>query len=526
MDDVGMPWGAADVDGWPSVPGSPDPPGEGEVPEVPEAPDVPGFELGELLARGGTSEVWAGVAVADGRRVAVKVVHAALGAVEAAAREASVSAQVASAHVVPVEGCVELADGRLAVVMPHLRGGSLDRLVRARGHLAPGEVVTVLAPVASALGRLHDLGVVHGDVSPGNVLLDLEGRPLLGDLGLGHVLGEVSPGVWGTEGYVAPEVLLGADPSPASDVYALGALGWLCLTGSVPGAPGLRPRLADISLAGSGAEPLVRVLDTALDPDAASRPRAHELAWALFHVAPAQPLDLVRGGDEVSAVTYRLRAAAGREDGEAPPTGGLARAATGLRRRARLLRGVPLVGSTATRRPGRAGCPGSGRADDGIAAGGGRHGRRQVGGRLAGVGARVLGSAAVLVALLGVLVLAVAALGPWDGLAQARSPGQHGGEAAPATDASPGPPDGRARGRRLTCLPTRLSTRAPARRLTRLPTRLSTRAPTPLPRPPGRWRCSRCSPTPGRRRGARRPRRCSTRRTRRARQPRRATPPR
>ena len=149
MDDVGMPWGAADVDGWPSVPGSPDRPAEGEVPE---APDVPGFELGELLARGGTSEVWAGVAVADGRRVAVKVVHAALGAVEAAAREASVSAQVASAHVVPVEGCVELADGRLAVVMPHLRGGSLDRLVQARGHLAPGEVVTVLAPVASALG--------------------------------------------------------------------------------------------------------------------------------------------------------------------------------------------------------------------------------------------------------------------------------------------------------------------------------------------------------------------------------------
>lgn len=285
-------------------------------------PEVPGFELGELLAGGGTSQVWAGVALSDGRRVAVKVVHAALGSVEAAAREASVSARAASTHVVAVEACVELADGRLAVVMPHLRGGSLDRFVRTRGHLAPGEVVTVLAPMASALGRLHDLGVVHGDVSPGNVLLDLDGRPVLGDLGLGHVLGEVSPGVWGTEGYVAPEVLLGADPAPASDVYALGALGWLCLTGTVPGAPGLRPELGEVALGGAAAEALVRVLDTALDPDPTRRPGAHELAWHLFRAAQAQPLDLVREGDEVSAVTYRLREAAGRGNREDEPPGG------------------------------------------------------------------------------------------------------------------------------------------------------------------------------------------------------------
>ena len=333
-------------------------------------PEVPGYELGELLAEGGTSQVWAGVGLSDGRRVAVKVVHAALGSVEAAAREASLSARAASTHVVTVEACVELADGRLAVVMPHLRGGSLDRLVDARGHLAPGEVVTVLAPVASALGRLHDLGVVHGDVSPGNVLLDLDGRPVLGDLGLGQVLGEVSPGVWGTEGYVAPEVLLGADPAPASDVYALGALGWLCLTGTVPGAPGLRPELGDISLAGAAAEGLVRVLDTALDPDPSRRPGAHELAWHLFRAAEAQPLDLVRVGDEVSAVTYRLREAAARRDDDGQPAGG--------RHRRRVTGGAPLTRWFGRLGPGRP------------------------------VGVAVFGTA-VLALVLGVLVVAVAA---------------------------------------------------------------------------------------------------------------------
>jgi len=118
-------------------------PGDGGHDAPSPAPAVPGHELGALLARGGTSEVWAGVALDDGRRVAVKVVHADVALVEAAAREAAVSAAAASAHVVAVEACVELPDGRVALVMPHLLGGALDGLVRARGHLSPGEVVTV-----------------------------------------------------------------------------------------------------------------------------------------------------------------------------------------------------------------------------------------------------------------------------------------------------------------------------------------------------------------------------------------------
>ncbi len=290
---------------------------------APMPPPVPGYELGALLARGATSEVWAAVALDGGRRVAVKVVHAELDALEVASREAAVSARAASAHVVPVEACVPLPDGRVAVVMPHLLGGAVDALVRARGHLSPGEVVTVLAPVASALGRLHDLGVVHGDVSPGNVLLDLDGRPLLADLGLGHVVGDVSPGVWGTDGYVAPEVLIGADPAPASDVYALGALGWLCLTGTVPGPPGLRPELSDVCLAGEGSDPVVSALAMAISAEPRDRPGAHELAWLLFAAAEPEPLRLVHGDDEVSAVTYRLRAAAGR-----PPAGSASRRPT------------------------------------------------------------------------------------------------------------------------------------------------------------------------------------------------------
>ncbi|HET7762112.1 MAG TPA: serine/threonine-protein kinase [Phycicoccus sp.] len=274
------------------------------------APVVAGLELGRAIARGATSEVWEAVREADGRRVAVKVARADRESVEAAVREASLSGAAASAHVVPVESCLPVGDGRVALVMPLLRGGSLDRLVAARGHLAPGEVVTVLAPVAGALGRLHALGVVHGDLSPGNVLLDLDGRPFLADLGLGRVVGDAPLAVWGTDGYVAPEVLMGDDPTPASDVYALGALGWLCLTGSAPGSPGLRPPLGGLSRAGEAATRLVEVVDSAVAASPEARPTAAELAWALFHAADAAPLHLVHGEDEASAVTYRLRAAA------------------------------------------------------------------------------------------------------------------------------------------------------------------------------------------------------------------------
>ncbi len=284
--------------------------------EVARAPVVPGVELGRVLARGGTSEVWEAVREADGRRVAVKVARADPDSVEAAMREASLAAAVAADHVLGVQACLPLADGRVALVMPLLRGGDLGALVRARGHLTPGEVVTVLAPLAGALGRLHGAGVVHGDVSPGNVLLDLDGRPVLADLGLGRVVGDEPVAVWGTEGYLAPEVLMGDEPSPASDVYALGALAWLCLSGAPPGAPGLRPGLAEVSRAGPAAARLVEVVSPAVGPHPQDRPAADELACALFDAAEPVPLHLVRGEDEVSAVTYRLRAAA---DGSGTP---------------------------------------------------------------------------------------------------------------------------------------------------------------------------------------------------------------
>ena len=285
---------------------------------TPDRPVVPGYEVGEPLGAGAVGSVWSGARLEDGVRVALKVVRGAdAEAADRVARELRALGRAAGDHVVRVHEALTLPTGDLVLVLDLLEGGSLRSAVRARGHLSPGELVTVLSPVASGLGRLHAAGVVHGDVSPGNVLLDRTGRPVLADLGLATVVGDVVDEVGGTEGFVAPEVLAGALPGPAADVYAVGALGWFCLTGEVPGPAVLRGRLAEVDDLGAVPEALVGLVESCLDPDPGQRPSAADLALAVYDCAPAEPLPLVACGDEIGVLTHRIRRAAAAQQREA-----------------------------------------------------------------------------------------------------------------------------------------------------------------------------------------------------------------
>ena len=281
-------------------------------PAVPIAPEVPGYELGELLGRGGLGTVWAATRVADGCRVAVKVVPVAEPEqAHALARELAVLGGVEVEGLVGFHEAVGLDTDppAAALVLDLLGGGSLERAVRARGHLSVGESVTVLAPVARAVAGLHARGVVHGDVTPANVLLELSGRAFLADLGVARLAGEVLEGqsarVWGTEGFVAPEVLDGEAVTTAADVYAVGALAWWCVTGEAPAHGAVRLPLAEVApgLPAAWSE----VTTQALLGDPARRPTAAELVLAYYDSAPCEPLRLVVGKDETSLLTQRLR---------------------------------------------------------------------------------------------------------------------------------------------------------------------------------------------------------------------------
>lgn len=283
----------------------------------PPLPDVPGHLLDRIVGRGATSVVWAGRDAME-RPVAIKVPHSRADATDLSqsVTERHVLMAVSHEHLVPLRDVVPMADGRVATVFDLVDGASLRSMVDARGHLRAGEAVTVLTPICDAVATLHRAGATHGDISPGNVLLTADGRPLLADLGAARVAGSGAV-VLGTPGFVAPEVSAGEPPGEASDVFALGALAWYCLTGN--GAPDTPIRLTPETVVSHVGPELAEAVAACIDPDAERRPPAARLAALFYAATAAEPIEVVVGGDETAALTHRIRAAAAASRPQADP---------------------------------------------------------------------------------------------------------------------------------------------------------------------------------------------------------------
>jgi hypothetical protein len=288
------------------------------VSEFPTPVEVPGHVLERVIGRGATSVVWAGRDPAS-RTVALKVPHVGNDDVDRlqSATEREVLTALRHEHLVPLRAVVPLADGRAVHVFDLVEGASLRSTVDARGHLRTGETVTVLTPICDAVATLHRAGALHGDISPGNVLITGDGRPLLADLGSARVAG-AGAAVCGTPGFVAPEVLAGDAPTEAADVYALGALAWFCLTGS--GAPDTPIRL-DLETVHRFVGPeLADLVAACIDPEPSCRPSSDRLSHDFFSATRAEPIEVVVGADEASALTHRIRMnATATPDGGARP---------------------------------------------------------------------------------------------------------------------------------------------------------------------------------------------------------------
>ncbi|MDH6553118.1 serine/threonine-protein kinase [Streptomyces sp. SAI-041] len=264
------------------------------------------YRVVSQLGRGGMGVVWRAVDEVLGREVAVKELRTYTDAdgPELAdlrlrmQREARAAARVRHPGVVAVHDVAEV-DGRPLIVMELVEGPSLDQVLRKQGTLDPREAAGIGAKVMDALAAAHEAGVLHRDVKPGNILLDRSGRVLLTDFGIatmddpgdgsatnltrtGHLVGSLD--------YMAPERAQGADPGPASDVWALGAT----LYAAVEGASPFRRTSTFSTLTAIVGEPLPEshragplgpVLQRLLDKRPEARPGAEEARELLRAVA-------------------------------------------------------------------------------------------------------------------------------------------------------------------------------------------------------------------------------------------------
>ncbi len=227
------------------------------------------YELLDSLGTGNHGEFWlarppARLGLPDGVMVAVKVlaIQATENDFDRIANELRIHASVSSPHLAPVLDAGQ-QDGRLFYTTAYYPDGSLDSPARPLDRAA---VLAAVAGAARACHALHEAGIAHRDVKPGNILLD-EGRGLLGDLGLAQLLspGQTVTGIGpvGTVQFLAPETVRGEPASRASDVWSFGAT----LHGVVSGRS-IFPGLEQLDLLGALRTILSEppTIDDAIDP--------------------------------------------------------------------------------------------------------------------------------------------------------------------------------------------------------------------------------------------------------------------
>lgn len=277
----------------------------------------PRYTLDALLAQGGQGAVYEGVDALTGDTVAVK-----LSFFMDATATARMNREVAALRLLDIPGVVRLLDSGAD------EDGAWIVMERVPGRPFPAGRSTweALEPVVLALletlARVHDAGLLHRDIKPGNVLVDDVGRPVLLDFGLarGALAGPTitrAGAVMGTPRYMSPEQIRGERADRRSDLYALGAMIWEALVGEVPlesdhvalmfearlrsDAPTVLTALPSLPL------DVVRLVDSLVARRPEARPISARAAMALLHGGARAPVLPRIGGDE--PVTALLAAA-------------------------------------------------------------------------------------------------------------------------------------------------------------------------------------------------------------------------
>src|SRR3954451_14237392 len=208
---------------------------------IPHGAEIAGYRIGPQLGRGGMGVVYKAQHLRLDRPAAVKGLTPALARNEEFRerfmRESQMAATLQHPNVVTVYDAGD-DDGLLYLAMQFVAGTDLRKLLELEGRLDPTRTLEILAQVAGALDSAHGYDLVHRDVKPANVLVDVD-RAYLGDFGLTKrfdaTAGLTGVGqIVGTVEYLAPEQIEGNRVDGRADQYALGCVAYECLTGRPP----------------------------------------------------------------------------------------------------------------------------------------------------------------------------------------------------------------------------------------------------------------------------------------------------
>lgn len=301
------------------------PSGDDEVEDL----GIPGIEDAVEIGLGGFGRVYRASQPAFGRTVAVKVL--AVGKLDEKSQQRferecqAMGALSGHPNIVTVFDAGTTAEGRPYLIMEYMSGGSYDDKIRGGTPMSWEEATEVGAKVAAALQVAHDAGIIHRDIKPANVLISRFGEPQLGDFGIARITGgsETKSGViTASMAHAAPEVLDGARPTGAADIYAVGSMVYEMVAGS----PAFFSETDETNLAmirriyddpvpdlrADGVpEPVVRVVERAMakrpeDRQATAAELAEQLRDALREAGDAKAADAA----EAAAATGAAAAAA------------------------------------------------------------------------------------------------------------------------------------------------------------------------------------------------------------------------
>lgn len=196
------------------------------------------FHINERIGEGGMGTVYKATDMSLKRTVAIKMLHPNLvnnpDSFKRFQNEAHLSARISHPNVATLFDFQE-SDGSHFIVMEYVNGKAVDDVLKLQDHLPDDESIKIILQVLEGLGAAHELGIMHRDLKPGNIMITQRGFVKLMDFGIARLENTErmtrQNSVIGTLDYLSPELIKGAAPSKASDLYAVGVMLYEMLSG-------------------------------------------------------------------------------------------------------------------------------------------------------------------------------------------------------------------------------------------------------------------------------------------------------